>query len=320
MKRCVLLLSLLGIFFATLGFAKTTDTENDQLSYTLGYSTGQKISQGISDQNAPVSRSQFAAGLSDAVNGKSSRLSSEQMQKLITDFQNKMMFESQKEAQKAIEANRAQLVNNAASPVDGNPKGKVTLIEFFDYQCVHCRRLSPNLAELKKQDGELRIVYKEFPIFGETSTFASKAALAAKNQGKYQALHDKLLSSKKPLTQEEVLKLAKEAKINIPQLKKDMQDPALDKELQNNRQLAQAIGINATPALIFTTTVAPANGASQQEPQNMDDLVSIFIPGAAPIEVLQQMIGSVSKKAFNKAIPMPPVHQQDQEPGVWQGA
>lgn len=318
MKRQLLLTSLLAlccVFTTTIANTHTTQ-KTDDLSYTLGYTTGQKISQGLS-QSAKIEKTDFASGISDAIQGKASHISPEKMREVLAKFQSNMMLKQQIAAQKAIEANRHRLVKSSMSPVDGNPKGKVTLVEFFDYQCIHCRRLTPNLAELKKNDPELRIVYKELPIFGENSQFASKAALAAKKQGKYQALHNKLMTSKKPLTQEHILALAKEVNIDITKLKKEMESKDIRDELAHNERLAKAIGIEGTPSLVITTT-KPVKGR-KTNPNSMDDLVSVFIPGALPIQMLQETIAKVQAKATHKPTKLPKVENKKEEAGTWPG-
>lgn len=312
------LMGLLSLLCVTTGFAAGAKANNQtDLSYTLGYTTGQRIAQGMAQQHINLSKADFAQGISDAVQGKNGRLSPAQMQQILDDFQSKMLFKSQKQAQGAIEANRAQLVNSRQSPTVGNPKGSVTLIEFFDYQCVHCRRLAPSIAALVDKDPNLRVVYKEFPIFGKDSEFATRAALAANMQGKYSAFHNALMGSTKPLTNEQVLALAKQAKLNIRRLKKDMHSPAVDKEIKDNRALAQALNIAVTPSLIITTSDAVNNPVT--DAKSVDDLTSIFIPGEAPIAVLQDAIGKVGKKANGKTTPLPTVTQPQLSTDVWQG-
>ncbi|CAN0580603.1 unnamed protein product, partial [Laminaria digitata] len=88
-----------------------------------------------------------------------------------------------------LDANRAALLDNPASPVGGNPKGDVTVVEFFDYRCGVCKRIHPIIAELEKSDRNIRRVYKEWPILGPNSILASRAAIASRKQGKYLPFH-----------------------------------------------------------------------------------------------------------------------------------
>ena len=87
-------------------------------------------------------------------------------------------------AKAALKAHSADVLQDPDSPVEGNPNGNVTLVEFFDYNCPYCRAMTPLIEKAGAADPELRIVYKEFPILGAGSVFAAKAALAANKQGK----------------------------------------------------------------------------------------------------------------------------------------
>ncbi len=306
MKRSLTIISLLGLIgisiytTITATTAKSTDSNNaikGNISYTLGYTTGKHIMKNM-EQDIKLDVNEFSAGIHDAINQKKGRFTTAEMKKILSDFEEQLLFNTQKKVQDTVIKNHNQLVNDKLSPVDGNPKGNITLVEFFDYQCVHCRNLSPNLEKLKQHDSSLRIVYKEFPIFGEKSIFASKVALAAKKQGKYNAMHAALMGSKTPLTQEHVLALAKKANLNIKQLQKDINDPTIMKELQKNQQLAQALGINVTPSLIITST-SPVQ-PSAKNPQNINDLTAVFIPGAVPAARLQQVITQLRSKVVNQ--------------------
>ena len=99
-------------------------------------------------------------------------------------LQQKQQQAMQQQAQVAIKDNSKQLFTDSLTTM-GNPKGDVTLVEFFDYQCVHCKKMSPLLNTLMKDKPNLRVIYKEFPIFGKNSEMAAKVALAAAMQGKY---------------------------------------------------------------------------------------------------------------------------------------
>lgn len=182
-------------------------------------------------------------------------------------------------AQKAIPEIAAELFNAATSPVAGNAKGDVTLVEFFDYQCPHCKDASPIINDAIKNDPNLRVVYKEFPIFGQSSTYASKAALAANKQGKYLAFHEALIETQNPLTKEKVMAAAKKVGLSIEQWEKDMDSQAVKDELAANLKLAQKLGIMGTPAFVVGST---QNAASK-------DSKSFFIPGGITGEVVQSL-------------------------------
>ena len=143
------------------------------------------------------------------------------------------------------------LYNNPTTPILGNPNGDVAVIEFVDYNCGYCRRAFNDLLALADGDGQVKILMKEFPILGEGSLFASRAALAAQKQGGYEALHTALMRASGQVNERQVLALAREAGLNVRQLQQDMQDPSIDAILQSNQALARQLGINGTPGFII---------------------------------------------------------------------
>jgi protein-disulfide isomerase len=153
--------------------------------------------------------------------------------------------------QQIIAAKRAELLHDPNSAVGGNPDGNVTLVEFFDYRCPYCKAIEPSLEALIKEDGELRVVYKEFPILGPVSVFASRVAIAALKQGKYAEFHDRMMALRGTIDDAAVMNVAKASGLDITELKADMTSAKTDAVIQHNYALADALGIDATPALVI---------------------------------------------------------------------
>jgi protein-disulfide isomerase len=105
------------------------------------------------------------------------------------------ILEAQEDARKAdqsvalMSSRRDVLERDPNAPVLGNVDGDVTIVEFFDYNCPYCKRVKPEIQALMAADPDIRLVYREWPILGEGSVFAARAALAARNQGKYEEFH-----------------------------------------------------------------------------------------------------------------------------------
>ena len=170
----------------------------------------------------------------------------------------------QKQKQAEDEQRKGGLVQNAdqifrdkADFVAGNPNGKVTMVEFFDYNCGWCKKGFPEVLSLLDSDKDLKFVLKEFPIFGEDSEYAAKAAIASGKQGKYWNLHIAMFSHEGKITKESVDEIAAGIGLNMEQLKKDMNDPAIAEILARNRSLAQSLVINGTPAFIIDDKLVP---------------------------------------------------------------
>ena len=164
----------------------------------------------------------------------------------------------QKEQQKvALKAKQYELLHDPLSPVSGNPKGEITVIEFYDYRCGFCKKAASAVTELQKVDPRVRVVYKDFPILGEPSEIAAKAALASQAQGKHQAFHEALLASHADMTKESVLKIAAKTGLNAKRLEADMADPKWKTVIAKNRALARELGIAGTPGFIVGNELVP---------------------------------------------------------------
>lgn len=148
---------------------------------------------------------------------------------------------------------RGELFNDPATPVGGNVKGDVTIVEFFDYRCGFCKRVFPVVMKVLNADKNIRYVYKEFPILGAESVAASKAALAAwlTDKGKYEPFHRALMVTKGALPEQRVMKIAAKTGYDVKALKKTMADPRIGEMIEKNFALAQALDINGTPAFVI---------------------------------------------------------------------
>jgi len=141
-------------------------------------------------------------------------------------------------------------------------KGKITLVEFFDYNCGYCRHAFSNVLSFSKEEKDVRVVFVEFPILSEDSRIASEAAIAATRQGKYFAFHQALITYKGPITEEVVYKVAGEVGLDVEKLKADMKLPEVKAKIESNLQLGSAMGIQGTPAFFIGDQAIP--GAPEQ--------------------------------------------------------
>ena len=166
-------------------------------------------------------------------------------------LQAKRAAQEAEQAQQAIQLYRDELLFDPEAPVAGNPDGAVTLVEFFDYRCGYCRRVKPTVETLLAENDDLRLVFKEFPILGPESTEAARAALAARNQGSYEAFHWALMETDGSFDRDHILSVARSVGLDDQRLARDMEDPALDSLLERNAALANALGIGGTPAFVI---------------------------------------------------------------------
>lgn len=179
---------------------------------------------------------------------------------------------------KALAANRAALERDTGSPVGGNPKGDVTVVEFFDYNCGFCKRAALNVKALIDADKNVRVVYKEFPILVPSSMPGAKAALAAKRQGKYVAFHEALFELPE-ISDATIKALSSRLGMDHARLVKDMGDASTLKQIEKDSALARSLDINGTPGFVIGGRL---------------------LPGAVETAVLQQVVSE--QRQFKKAV------------------
>jgi protein-disulfide isomerase len=161
------------------------------------------------------------------------------------------------DATEALEQRKADIYDNPADPVIGNADADVVVVEFFDYRCPYCKRVSDALVDLVEGDAKVRVVYKEFPILGPESLVAAKVALAAHRQGKYQEVHEALMAHKGSFERAALLEVAANVGADATRLSADMEDPAILGQLRANDALAAELGITGTPGFLFGNQLVP---------------------------------------------------------------
>jgi len=185
---------------------------------------------------------------------------------------------AQAEAQRAaVRALAGELLRDPNSFVGGNPQGDVTVVEFFDYRCGYCKQAKPQLDAALRQDGNVRVIYKEFPILGPDSVAASRVAIATllTQPAKYRPLHEALMASKGALPEATALQIAAETGVDVARVRATLKDPRIDAIIAANRDLAEKLDIQGTPAFIIG-----------------DDLLA----GAAPTERFLAAFASARRK------------------------
>ncbi len=145
---------------------------------------------------------------------------------------------------------RKVLEQNPALPVLGNPKGDITLTEFFDYNCPYCRTNMADVQRLIADDPKLRVVFREWPVFGEGSMFAAKAALASLQQGKYWPFHEALMTMKGRAEEATVLRAARQAGLDVDRLRVDMEKREILDQIYETMDLADTMMLTGTPTFI----------------------------------------------------------------------
>src|SRR6202790_748819 len=149
---------------------------------------------------------------------------------------------------------RDAILNDPAAPVAGNPKGDLTIVTFFDYNCPFCKKAEPNLERLVKADGKIRLVYKDWPILTEASVTGAQLVLAAKYQGKYDVAHQALMSIPgMKISAEQMREAIRASGIDMHRMDPPLAAQAHDITALLRRNLAQAdaIGLQGTPGYLI---------------------------------------------------------------------
>ena len=147
--------------------------------------------------------------------------------------------------------------DDQGDPVMGNSNGTITLYEFSDYNCGYCKRVFEPIQQLVRDNPDVRLVIKEFPILSQSSLVAAKAAIAAEMQGKFGDYHIAMMTYRGQITDAVVMRMAAQAGVDIEQLKSDMESPKTMAIIQRTREAAAALEINGTPGLVVGDTVVP---------------------------------------------------------------
>lgn len=175
------------------------------------------------------------------------------LQKSSNALRAELLREKNQQAIKLIEKNKEDLFENAMTPVMGNANADITVVEFLDYQCGHCKKASQMVEDYAKSNPNIRVLVVDFPIFGSQSRLAAKVALYAKEQGHYPAFHHALMNYSGRLNRETIMKLAVEAGMNEDKVRKYLEDQAnkLEEYIASRESLAQSLGLIGTPAFII---------------------------------------------------------------------
>lgn len=177
----------------------------------------------------------------------------------------------ERESGKAVAQVADQVTKPFGSAWSGNPKGDVTLVEYYDYNCGYCRASLPLLKQLTDADPKLRIVYRELPILAESSRDAARMSLLAAAQGKFQAFHDALYAGGQ-VTDASIAAAARTAGVDTGKLAAFTS--TADAEIVRNMETAGRLGLNGTPAWIVGSRV---------------------LSGALPLEELQKAIADARR-------------------------
>ena len=207
-----------------------------------------------------------AQSFSDAQRGEIERIVKdylvahpEVLQEAMSELEKRQSAAELEKQVAGVRQHKEVLFNSSHQVTLGNPKGDVTMVEFFDYNCGYCKRALGDMLALIKNDPNLKIVLKEYPVLGPGSLEAAQVAVAARMQDKsgkkYLDFHQRLLGGRGPADKARALAAAKEAGFDMARIEKDMASDEVRDTLKENMKVADAIGLNGTPSYIIGSDV-----------------------------------------------------------------
>jgi protein-disulfide isomerase len=154
--------------------------------------------------------------------------------------------------QQRLAAMRPKLEGDARDFSIGPRNAPVTIVEFFDYRCPYCHAAMDWVFEvMRRNPGRVRVIFKEFPVLGDMSVEASRAAVASIRQGKYQTFHRALMAYRGQLNSAQIDVLARQSGIDVTRLRRDMGETAIFNHLRANHEVAAEARIEGTPAFMI---------------------------------------------------------------------
>jgi protein-disulfide isomerase len=171
---------------------------------------------------------------------------------LLTAALSQELQEISRAGEKAILAKPGLQMTGARNP-------DLTIVEYFDYNCPFCKQVVPTFKQLLAEDKKLAIVYKDWPVLGESSVYAARCALAAGWQDKYFVAHDALLSGPRLSRNDQIEAILHSVGIDVDRLKKDLAAHAgeITALLARNDAEAHALDLDGTPGILVGRQLMP---------------------------------------------------------------
>lgn len=194
----------------------------------------------------------------------------EVIEEAIGKLQEKRQAAADTQLKQTLASNRSKIERDPRDFVAGNPQGKVTVVEYFDYRCPYCKAALPEINKLIAANKDVRFVFKEFPILSPISETAARAALGAKAQGKYMAVHEDLLAAAS-LDGAGIDKILADNGVDVQKAHQVGAAAETTAMLEEGHAIARAVGVTGTPAFVIGDKVvagwAPSDIQSAIEEQ-----------------------------------------------------
>jgi len=160
----------------------------------------------------------------------------------------------------AVAAQSDAIYNDPRDPRLGPDDADIVVVEFMDYKCSYCRVAADWVQGVREEHGDrVQFIFKEYPILGDDSVEAARAAIAALAQGEtvYEDFHNAMVTSSGPLPSARIDQLARVSGVDVERMRADMEDPAIMDHINQVRSLGRVLGVTGTPFFIVDGTIVP---------------------------------------------------------------
>lgn len=183
----------------------------------------------------------------------------------VNTYMAKLQAQQEQQAMAEKFANPIQVELDEKTPIKGDVNAVVTIVEYSDFECPFCQRVTPTLDSLlDRYKGKVKVAYKHLPLsFHQNAASSALASIAANEQGKFWEFHDELFRNQQNLNEATYLKIAKELGLDMVKFKEDMASDAAKEKLAKDAKEAESMGISGTPH--FLINGVPVSGALPEE-------------------------------------------------------
>jgi protein-disulfide isomerase len=152
---------------------------------------------------------------------------------------------------KRFRAPRQPRIDVSAAPSKGATSARVSVVEFVDYECPHCKHAQGLMRQLVDEyPNDVKVYFKHFPLSSHSNArLAAAAAVAAAKQGKFWPYSDKVWANSDNLTPALLEKAAKDVGLDVARWRTDMDSDAAKARVQADRAEGTDMGINGTPSI-----------------------------------------------------------------------
>lgn len=182
---------------------------------------------------------------------------------------------------KSVLADKTNLLNSPLTPTSGDTQSLVTVIEFYDYQCMPCKASYPELEKMRATETNVRILYAQLPVFGSHSILAARGAIAAQRQGLFNAYHHALMTAKTRPDMDSIFSMAEKIGLDLDRLRTDMRDPKVIAYIEEMRLLADALEVTGTPAFIVGDAIMRGGTTVKELKKELERQRAKHVPSSA---------------------------------------